>query len=117
MLKTMLRLIIYALIAYALRSVFEIILPLPTESMMDGILNLKKSGDAALFKLLRYGVWIIFIALAVKYTKPLFSFMLPITTRLSPTKPFRRFQGVFAELLLFVAVYYISGLLIAVYQE
>src|SRR5690606_31577703 len=101
MLKTIARVLVLCILAWFFSPLLEIILPLPPESMVDGLLDLEKEADQTLFKLLRYIVWVIVLALVFRYTGPLFSFVVPITGRYSTTKPMRRFQGMFAEVLLF----------------
>jgi len=113
MLKTIARVLVLCLLAWFFSPLLSIILPLPTENMVGGFLDLEKESDQSLFKLLRYIVWIIALALAFRYIGPLFSFVLPITSRYSTTKPMRRFQGMFADVLLFAVILAFVGAIVA----
>lgn len=115
MFKNIIRVLIYALIVWFLSPVLEAILPLPTENMVDGILNLEDDGDHAIFILLRYIVWIAVLALLVRYARAIFSFALPVTSRYSTTKMWRRFQGVFSEVFIFIGIFLIAGTVICAY--
>lgn len=113
MFKRAAKIIIYGLIVWFISPVLEVILPLPTENMVDGVLNLKNDLDQSLFKLLRFIVWLVFVALIFEYSGSLFSFVLPITKRYSTTKQMRRFQGVFAEVFIFSLLLLIVGSIFA----
>lgn len=117
MLKTIARVLALCLLAWFFSPLLDIILPLPTESMVSGFLDLEKESDQSLFKLMRYIVWVIVLALAFRYTGPLFSFVLPITSRYSTTKPMRRFQGMFAEVFLFAVIFLFVGALVAAWPS
>jgi len=113
MLKTIARVLVLCLLAWFFSPLLNVILPLPTENMVDGFLDLEKESHQDLFKLMRFIVWVIILALAFRYTGPLFSFVLPITSRYSTTKPMRRFQGVFADALLFGVLLLFVGAIVA----
>lgn len=114
MLKTIARVLGLCVLAWFFSPLLNTILPLPTENMVDGFLDLEKEADQDLLWLLRYIVWIIVLALVFRYIGPLFSFVLPITSRYSTTKAMRRFQGVFADVLLFAVLLLFVGAIVAV---
>ncbi len=113
MLKSLFRIILLALLAWFISPVLNVIIPLPTESMVDGFLDLSIKKDRTVFEFLRYVVWIIALALIFKFSRPLFGFLLPTAKRYSTTKPMRRFQGMFAEVFLIGLVVLGVGLFIS----
>jgi len=98
MIKTILRLIVVAIIAWFLRDILNTIIPIPTESMVEGFLDLKDPEDRTTLYGLRFLVWVFLLYLLLKYLRPLlFGFILPTAHRYAATKPLRRLQGVTAE--------------------
>lgn len=112
MLKTIARILLLAVLAYLLRDILNVILPIPTEGMVEDFIDLE--NDYSVLLMLRYLFWIVFLGLCFKYGRPLLSFILPITKAYSTTKPMRRFQGVFAEFFLFFAIYFLITCALAV---
>lgn len=87
-----------ALVAWFLRDILNLLIPFPTENMVDGLLNLEDTNDRKILYGLRFIVWIFLLYLLFKYIQPLlFSFLLPTAHRYAATKPLRRIQGVTAE--------------------
>lgn len=113
MLKTIARFILLCLLAWFLTPLLNVILPLPTENMVKDYLDLSTNKDRETFSLLRFIIWVVALGLLFKYTGPIFSFVLPITSRYSTTKPMRRFQGMFAEVFLFGMVFLFATVIIS----
>ena len=111
MFKFILRYVLIGILVWFLRSIFETILQFPTESMMDGLIDIKTQGGQKTLYIIRYIVWIFFLDFLIRYSKPIFSFLSPNAKRFSVTKPFRRFQGIIAEFFMF-GTYYLGVLLV-----
>ncbi|PTX58574.1 type IV secretory pathway TraG/TraD family ATPase VirD4 [Kordia periserrulae] len=116
MFKTILRYVLIGILVYYFRGFFETILPIPTENMVDGTLNLEVKSDRNLFHLLRFVVWMFVTDLVIRYARPFFSFAAPAARRYSVTKPFRRIQGVFGELFLLFIIFLIPTLFGFIYS-
>lgn len=117
MLKTLAWIILYGVVAWFLSPVLEVILPIPTESMVEGFLNPADMDDKNVLHFLRFIVWMVAIGLIFKYAGSVFSFALPITKRYSTTKLFRRFQGLIAEVMIFALLFIITGLALSIYPS
>ena len=113
MLKNIGVIIVLTILVWYFDTILEVILPIPTESMVEGFLNLDINWHYNIFKFLRYIVWIIFLGLVFKYTRPLLSFLLPLSRQFSTTKPVRRFHGIMTELMIFGLAFMIFGIFIA----
>jgi len=101
MFKFILRYVLIGIVVWFLKSIFEVILPFPTESMMDGLIDLTTQGGQKTLYIIRYVVWIFFLDFLIRYSRPIFSFLSPNAKRFSVTKPMRRVQGAAAEFFLF----------------
>lgn len=101
-----------AFLAWFFSSVLEVLVPLPTESMVDGILNLSIKADRAVFILLRYVVWMFLIHAIIKFTRPFLEFALPTAKRYAVTKPFRRIQGVVTEFGLLGVIFALTSIIL-----
>ena len=114
MFKTILRYVFIGIIVYFLDDFFNSFLHIPTDGMVDGFLKLENTSDAKLLYIMRFIVWMFVTDLAIRYTRPLFGFAMPTARRYSVTKPFRRIQGVFAEVFMFGANYFVCILIFSI---
>lgn len=117
MLKRIAKITLYGVLAWFLSPILEVILPIPTESMVEGFLNPADMDDKSILQFLRFIVWIAAIGLVFKYAGSVFSFALPITKRYSTTKLFRRAQGLIAELMVILLLFLLTGIAISIYPS
>jgi len=115
MLKSILKLIALAIGVYFLRDILSVIFPIPNEEMVEGFLDLNEKFDNQMFKLLRFIVWMVVLAVLIKLLPLFFGFVLPTAKRYSTTKPLRRFQGIFAEIFFIAILVFGVGLIVSVY--
>ncbi len=113
MLKNIGTIIVLTIMVWYFDTVLEVILPIPSEGMVEGFLNLDKDWHYNIFKVLRYIVWIVFLGILFKYTRPLLGFLLPMSKQYSTTKPIRRLQGIVMEFTILVAAFVVIGFFIA----
>ncbi|OIQ19299.1 MAG: hypothetical protein BM557_06230 [Flavobacterium sp. MedPE-SWcel] len=107
MFRFLFQLIIFATIAWLLSPILEVLIPLPTENMVSGILNLTNKFDHTTFMVMRYTVWIVLLWFLYKYTIPLFNIVAPAYRSYSNTKFVRSIQGVWTELCLLLLTFLI----------
>lgn len=109
MTKRLLKLAIFITLAYFFRGILKELLPLPTERMVEGFLDLDDKTDERIYLFLRFCTWILFIAVVWAYIIPAFNFLIPQTKRYSTTKLYRRVQAGLSFLtVLFVSYLFIS---------
>lgn len=116
MFKTIFRYVVIGIIAYLLADFLNVLLPFPTEEMMDGFLNPDESEkDYKILIMMRYVVWIFVLDVAYRIGAPLFGFLMPKARRYAESKLLRRVQGIIMELFVFAMiislVMYLSGLI------
>ncbi len=107
MFRFLFQLIIFATIAWLLSPILEVLIPLPTENMVSGVLNLTNKFDHTTFMVMRYTVWIVLLWFLYKYTIPLFNIVAPAYRSYSNTKFVRSVQGVWTELCLLLFTFLI----------
>ncbi len=117
MIKSLVKLTLLFSIVWFLRPVFEVLLPLPTESMVDGFLNLENASDKDLFQVLRFSFWMVFVAVILKYGRPFWGFASPIYRQYSTTKLLRRIQGLTLSIGILGFLLLLSSFLVAVYPS
>lgn len=107
MFRFLFQLIIFTTIAWLLSPILEVLIPLPTENMVSGVLNLTNKFDHTTFMVMRYTVWIVLLWFLYKYTIPLFNIVAPAYRSYSNTKFVRSIQGVWTELCLLLLTFII----------
>lgn len=102
-----LRYLLIALVAWMLRDILNAIAPIPTEGMMQSFMEYDPANptDQKILFGLRFSFWIILIDLIIRFARPAFGFILPTAASFSVTKPMRRVQGVFAEIVLLALIF------------
>ncbi len=110
MLKFLFRLILLAVLVWILHPFLEQLPALPTEKMMDGLLDLSSDSGTSILKALQLIFWVIILAILIRYGLPIFNFFYPVARRYSTTKLLRRFQSITALPVTFTFVYFILAL-------
>ena len=116
MLKTVIRLTICVFLALYFNEILNIIIPLPTEWMVESFLDLSKEWGRNTLMLMRVFVWTILFVVLSKIVRPVLGFALPTTRQYSVTKPVRRLQGISAEFFLFVFLFLAIAIPVSRYQ-
>jgi len=113
MLKFIFRLLLLGCLAWFFKPVLNDILPIPTENMVEGLIDSDTEDGKQMLGLIRFVVWVVFLALFFKYLRPVFGFVLPTAKQYSTTKFVRRLQGRLAGFSIFTIIFLTTGLIMA----